>query len=626
MVRRRLKLLRAAVALAMFAGLTAALVDFRGFVPPRFGHWLASVQFVPSIVALVTGASVSLAGILIIGVTLTVGRVYCSAICPLGILQDIFARIAAWSRRGKKRLLPYARPLTWLRQLILCGAVAGVAAGWSGLTLALVDPYSNFGRIASGIFRPFAILLNNAVTGPANAVGISRLYRVEPSWAGAGALLLPALLLALLAVLVVLRGRLFCSTFCPVGTFLGLLAQRAAFRLEIDRNACTKCAACLGACKAQCIDLRGGAIDFSRCVACYNCIGACEHGGIGHRFAWRRRDPAPAPAASVQIVRASLLAMPMEETPASRQAPRHARGLELVETARGPEPACGEHVEPVERASRLLQRSPDGVLVHEQGRCSLNDHGLAQARPLAAVQLGDVRDPTRRAFVAGTAAAVAVSLGAAPRLLAQGRNDDMLDAGNDAARHPGGDNRSSAICPPGAASIDRFLDRCTACDLCISTCPTHVLQPAFIEYGLAGLMKPRMNYSKSFCNYDCRACGEVCPTGAITRLDLAEKRLTQIGEARFEESKCIVKVKGTDCAACSEHCPTKAVNTVPYGNNLRLPKVDRDLCIGCGACEYACPVLPDKAITVAGRRLHGRARKPEDKKAVAPTPAGDFPF
>ena len=85
-------------------------------------------------------------------------------------------------------------------------------------------------------------------------------------------------------------------------------------------------------------------------------------------------------------------------------------------------------------------------------------------------------------------------------------------------------------------------------------------------------------------------------------------------------------VKGTDCAACSEHCPTKAVHTIPYGDNLRLPEVTRDLCIGCGACEYACPVQSEKAVIVAGHRRHGRARKPVETKAAAPTPAGDFPF
>ena len=542
MLRRRLKLLRAAVALAIFASLAAALVDFRAFVPSRLGHLLASAQFVPSVVATATGAALSLACIVIVAATLAAGRIYCSAICPLGIFQDVVARLATALRLRRKAMLPYARPHTWLRQVFLWGTVAGVAAGWAGFVVALVDPYSVFGRIASSLFRPLLTLANNAVVGIANAGGFNSLYRVDPPWAGAGALALPALMLTLIVWLSAWHGRLYCNTVCPVGTLLGWLSRWAAFRLEIDKSACTKCAACLRACKAQCLDLRGGKIDFSRCVACYNCIGACEHGGINYRFAWRRR---PATLAGTSIGPANAATAP---------------------------------------------------------------------------------DPARRAFIAGTAAAVAVSLGAGARLLAQNRANAGPESDHGAAPGPGADDYTRVICPPGSASVDRFLDRCTACQLCISACPTHVLQPAFFDYGLAGLSKPRMDYSKSFCNYDCHVCGEVCPAGAITLLDLAEKRLTQIGEAHFDETKCIVKVKGTDCAACSEHCPTKAVNTVPYGNNLRLPKVTRELCIGCGACEYACPVLPEKAITVAGHRRHGRARKPEEKKASLPASAGDFPF
>lgn len=541
-MQNRLKLLRVGLALAMFAGLMAALVDFRGSVPPRFGHWLASVQFVPSLVASATGASLSLACIVIAAATLAAGRIYCSVICPLGILQDVIARLASVLRLRSKGVFRYAPPHIWLRRLFLWGTASGVAAGWTGLVVSLIDPYSAFGRIASGIFRPLLTLANNTVVGAANAIGVGTLYRVEPAWAGAGALAVPALMLTLIVLLSAWRGRLYCNTVCPVGTLLGWLSRWAAFRLEIDRKACSKCAACLRVCKAQCIDLRAGAIDFSRCVACYNCIGACEHGGIRYRFAWRRRQPAQADA------------------PQGSAAPANAP------------------------------------------------------------------DPARRAFIAGTAAAVAVSFAAAPRLLARDPGNGSGKAEQNAPGQQDRDNHTRAICPPGSGSVDQFLARCTACQLCISACPTHVLQPATLEYGLAGIMKPRMNYSTSFCNYDCRACGEACPTGAIALLDLAEKRLTQIGEAQFDETKCIVKVKGTDCAACSEHCPTKAVNTVPYGNNLRLPRVNRDLCIGCGACEYACPVLPDKAIKVAGRRRHGRAQKPEEKKMAAPTPAGDFPF
>ena len=542
MLHRRLKLLRVVTALAMFAGLTAALVDFRGAVPPRVGHWLASAQFVPSIVALVTGASFALGAVLIVVATLAAGRVYCSAICPLGILQDVIARVAAWMPRWKRPLRRYAPPMNWLRQTVLAATVAGIAAGWAGLTLAVLDPYSGFGRIASGLFRPLLAHANNAIVGPANALGLTGLYRVPPYWAGAWVLHQPVLLLVLLAVLVVWRGRLYCNTLCPVGTLLGWLARSAAFRLEIDKNACSKCAACLRVCKAQCIELRSGAIDFSRCVACYDCVGACDKGGIRYRLAWRRRRPAPAAA-----------------------------------------PACSS--------------SPAGV-----------------------------PDPARRAFIAGAATALAVSLGARTRLGAVPPAKDRDRPGSDDERRAGGDDRLRVICPPGSGGIDRFLDRCTACQLCVSACPTRVLQPTWADYGITGLMKPRMDYTTAYCNYDCRICGEVCPSGAIALLDLAEKQVTRIGEAHFEKEKCVVVTKGTDCAACSEHCPTKAVNTVPYGDNLRLPKVTPDLCIGCGACEYACPVRPEKAITVSGHRRHGRARKQAAQKAAVPNPEGGFPF
>ena len=538
MRRSRLKLLRAAAALVVFVGLTSAFADFRNLVPVAVGHWLAGIQFVPSLVALATGAAFSLAGVMIVAATLAVGRVYCSMVCPLGILQDVIARFSSWAHRREKKFVPYARPMTWLRQGFLWGTVAGVAAGWSGLTLALLDPYSNFGRMIVGLFRPLLTLANNSVVGLANAAGLSSIYRVEAHWAGVGALIIPALMFALIAALAVWRGRLYCNTVCPVGTLLGWFAQRAAFRLEIDRGACHKCVACLNVCKSQCINLRTGTIDFSRCVACFNCIGACEHGGINYRLAWRRTAGRAAPAT----------------------------------------------------VGRTLP------------------------------------DPQRRAFLTGTATALAVSLGAGLRLSAQDPTapEPARSGQNDGGTDP--DDHTKAICPPGASSIDRFLDRCTACQLCLSACPTQVLKPALLEYGLAGLLKPRLEYSAAFCNFECRRCGEVCPDGAISLLELADKQLTQIGEAHFDRKKCIVVVKGTDCAACSEHCPTKAVHTIPYGDNLRLPEVTRDLCIGCGACEYACPVQPEKAIVVAGHRRHGRARKPVETKAAAPTPAGDFPF
>jgi ferredoxin len=229
-----------------------------------------------------------------------------------------------------------------------------------------------------------------------------------------------------------------------------------------------------------------------------------------------------------------------------------------------------------------------------------------------------VADPQRRAFISRAIVGIAGAAGISRVLYAN-------------ERQPGGNtgenqNHSPVICPPGSSGVERFLDRCTACHLCISECPTGVLQPAFLEYGLLGLMKPRLDYRVAFCNFDCRRCGEVCPDGAIDLLDLAAKHLAKIGEARFNKDKCVVVTNGTDCAACSEHCPTKAVSTIPYGDNLRLPSLNDELCVGCGACEHVCPAKPDKAIKVTGLREHGWAKKLIEPKATLPKPVGDFPF
>ena len=173
------------------------------------------------------------------------------------------------------------------------------------------------------------------------------------------------------------------------------------------------------------------------------------------------------------------------------------------------------------------------------------------------------------------------------------------------------DNKKYPVCPPGSLSIEHFTTTCTACHLCVSACPTQVLKPSFLEYGLMGMMQPYMNYFKSFCNYDCVICSEICPSGAILPISLEEKKLTQLGKVNFIKENCIVETEGTDCGACSEHCPTKAVYMVPYKDNLVIPEINQDICIGCGACEFACPTKPFKAIYVDGNPIHLKAKKPE---------------
>lgn len=524
MGQRWLKPVRLAVALAVSGGLTLAFLDFRDTGWAVAARHLAGVQLVPALVALT--ASASLLTVLVVAglavVTLLAGRVYCSAVCPLGVLQDGLRRVLG---RGRKRALPHQPPADALRYGSLAVALAGVVAGWTGLTLALLDPYSHFGRIVAGLLRPLAIGANNLVADGLAVVGAPQPYRADLSGAGGMALALPLAVVCLLGGLVWWRGRLFCNTLCPVGTVLGLVARVSAWRLAIDPAACRRCGDCLRACKAGCIDVRGGSVDASRCVGCFNCIEVCNERAIGLRRRWRR------PVARAQV----------------------------------PAPVVA----------------------------SANE---------------------RRRFVAGAAvlAMSAATAGAA-----------WLTRRGESAR--GDPPPAGAAVPPGAGSLDGILARCTACHLCVSACPTQVLRPALLELGAAGWLHPRLDYTRAFCNYDCRRCAEVCPDGALVLLPLAEKQVTRLGRAELVQRLCVVERDGTDCAACSEHCPTKAVDTVPYRAGLRLPQINAELCIGCGACEFACPVKPQKAITVKPLRRHERAKRAEEQPAKPP-PKGGFPF
>ena len=167
------------------------------------------------------------------------------------------------------------------------------------------------------------------------------------------------------------------------------------------------------------------------------------------------------------------------------------------------------------------------------------------------------------------------------------------------------------IMPPGAGSIEHFNKKCTGCQLCVDKCPMQVLQPAALQYGISGIMQPHLNFSTHiFCSYDCNICSTVCPTGALKEMPIEEKKLVQIGIAKFRKDKCIVAVDETDCGACSEHCPTQAVHMVPYKNGLTIPEVIENLCIGCGGCESICPARPFVAIYVEGNKTQALAIKP----------------
>jgi len=167
---------------------------------------------------------------------------------------------------------------------------------------------------------------------------------------------------------------------------------------------------------------------------------------------------------------------------------------------------------------------------------------------------------------------------------------------------------ATLIRPPGARAERDFLQRCTACGLCMKVCPRGALQPAIAEAGLEGVWTPRLVPLLGYCDYTCNLCGQVCPTEAIQPLSLEEKQKIRIGLASFDVNRCIPYAYGRDCMVCEEHCPIpdKAiyfteVDVVHRDGSLqkvKQPHVDPEKCIGCGICENVCPYRDGPAIRV----------------------------
>jgi ferredoxin len=161
--------------------------------------------------------------------------------------------------------------------------------------------------------------------------------------------------------------------------------------------------------------------------------------------------------------------------------------------------------------------------------------------------------------------------------------------------------------PPGATLTD-FSALCIRCAACVRVCPTQGLQPSLFEGGLQNLMTPRLVSRLGYCSYSCNACGQVCPTGAIPELSLEEKQHTPIGLARIDRDRCLPWAYNIPCIVCEEVCPVadkaiwleevEAVDARGETVLLQRPQVVKELCIGCGICEYQCPMGGESAVRI----------------------------
>jgi ferredoxin len=176
------------------------------------------------------------------------------------------------------------------------------------------------------------------------------------------------------------------------------------------------------------------------------------------------------------------------------------------------------------------------------------------------------------------------------------------------------------IRPPGSVTEEEFLGKCIRCGECMKVCPTNAIQPSAGEAGMVGLWTPVLKMKMGYCEYECNLCQQVCPTHAIQLMTLEEKQKVKIGLAFFDRNRCLPYASARTCIVCEEHCPTpkKAIwfqevqVMTPDGtlNTVKQPRVNPDLCIGCGICENRCPFTDQRGVYVTSV---GEARNPKNQ-------------
>ena len=495
-----LRKIRIILAGVFFTCITMLFLDFTGTLHTWLG-WMAKIQFLPAVLALNFGVVAAL-----VILTLLFGRVYCSVICPLGVMQDIISWIHGKTKKKNRFRFSYSPAKNILRYVVLALFIAGLLLGAHSIAI-LIAPYSAYGRIAGNLLAPLYQWANNFFAWIAERADSYAFYSTEVWLRSLPTFIIAAVTFVVIFILAWKNGRTWCNTICPVGTVLGFLSRFSFFAPAIDTDKCRNCGLCGKQCKAACINMKEHEIDLSRCVACMDCIDACKDGAI-----------------------------------------------------------------------------------HYVRRKSSKNAAKTESR-------NETPDKGRRAFIASSA----IAMTAAASTKAQIKGDGGLAPVSRSLKP----ERNTPVVPAGSKSLKNFTDHCTACQLCVSVCPNQVLRPST---SLDTFMMPEMGFERGYCRPECTLCSEICPAGAIKPVSRVEKSSIQVGIAVINLDNCIVNTDGVHCGNCSKHCPANAIRMVrkePDSDNwLRIPTVNENRCIGCGACENVCPARPLAAIHIEGYETH----------------------
>jgi len=265
-----LRKIRISLAAVFLTGLSLLFLDFTG-TARHWLSWMAKVQALEAVLAL----NVVVIAVLAV-LTLVFGRIYCSVICPLGVMQDVFGWMG---KKAKRNRYTYSAEKKWLRYPVLAIFIIALLSG-IGSIVQLLAPYSAFGRIMTMMFQPLWKMGNNLLASIAEHYESYAFYSVDVWMKSLPVLVIAAVTLAVLAVLAWRNGRTYCNTVCPVGTVLSFLSRFSFFKISFNTDKCRNCSLCSKSCKAACIDYKNHKVDYSRCVVCGDCIDSCKFGAL----------------------------------------------------------------------------------------------------------------------------------------------------------------------------------------------------------------------------------------------------------------------------------------------------------------------------------------------------------
>ena len=300
-----LKRIRRVLAAVVFLLITLLFLDFSGTLYHWFS-WLAKIQFLPAVLAL----NLVVVVVLLL-LTLVFGRIYCSIICPLGVMQDLISWLHG---RVKKNRFSYSGEKCWLRYGLLGVFIVALVAGVGSL-VALLAPYSSYGRIVANLLKPVYEAGNNVLAGIAEHYESYAFYHVDVWIRSLPTFIISAATFVIVAILAWRGGRTYCNTICPVGTVLSFFARFSWLKIHFDADKCRDCSLCTKNCKASCIDFKSHSIDYSRCVVCGNCLDKCKFGALSYSHSTRKTANLNAPVDGSR--RSFLVASAMASTAAA---------------------------------------------------------------------------------------------------------------------------------------------------------------------------------------------------------------------------------------------------------------------------------------------------------------------